>query len=299
MTDFLTDYFDNLTKSFLTTLNTPQDYLNKIALTAIVVFIGIFFYWLLKKLVTKNINDLQRRFTLHKVTKRIMAVLITIVVVFIWIQAINALILISLLIAFLIVVIVRGLITNIIGFFVIKYRTYFKEGHRIEIDGIIGDVIDINMINFELLEVRNWLSSDAHTGRVIKLPNKTIFDQKIELVGISNTFVWHEITYVLTFDSNWQDAERIMTEAGEVYFNERIVPVLNGRNEHLPNEREKLSPVFSLNTNDEGIIVTLRYLVDYKKGTSTKTYLQKKILHSFEEHLDINFSVLDIRILSK
>lgn len=299
MTDVLADYFDNLTKSFLTTLNTPQDYLNKIALTAIVVFIGMLLHWLLKKLVTKNVSDLQRRFTVHKVTKRVIVIIITIISVFIWIQAINALILISLLFGFFIVVLVRGLINNIIGFFVIKYRRYFKDGHRIEIDGIIGDVIDINMINFELLEVRNWLSSDSNTGRVIKLPNKIIFDQKIEMVGISNELLWHEIKYVLTFDSDWQAAEKIMVDAGDAYFNQSILPMLDGTNDHLPKEKERLYPVFSVDTNDDGIVLILRYIVDYRKGTSTKTHLQRTILRKFDDNLGINFAVLDIRILSE
>lgn len=298
MADILTDYFDTLTKSFLTTLHTPQDYLNKLALTAIVVFIGILLHWVFKTLITRNISDLQNRLIVRRLIKRSMIIIMTLVVLFIWIQAINALILIALLFGFLIVVMVRGLINNIIGFFVIKYRKYFKEGHRVEIGEIIGDVIDINMINIELLEARKWLSADSNTGRIIKIPNKVIFDETIEIVGRTNRLIWQEIQYVLTFESNWQEAEKIMTDVGNSYFNAEILPLLDESNEQLPGNKEQSQPVFSLNTNDDGIVVTLRYLVDYKKGTSTKTHLQREILSMFEEHPNIQFAVVDIRILS-
>ena len=68
---------------------------------------------------------------------------------------------------------------------------------------------------------------------------------------------------------------------------------------YLVEEQEGSKSVFSLNTNDLGIIVNLRYLVDYRKGTSTKTKLQREILSKFEENSNIKFAVSDIRIISK
>lgn len=299
MPDFLREYFESLTKSFLSTLNTPHDYLNKIALTAIVIVIGMVLYFVLKSGITRNVKDIQRKFITIKLVKSTITTLVALVTLLIWIQAMNALVLIALSIGFLIFIMVRGLINNIIGYFVIKYNKYFKVGHRIEINGMLGDVIDTKLIHFRILEARNWLSSDSHTGRIIKLPNNIIFNESIEIVGISNTYIWHEIQYVLTFDSHWQDAEKIMTEVGNIYFEEYVAPHITENQEYLPNDLKDLQPVFSLRTNDDGIVLALRYLVHYKKGTSTKTFLHKKILTAFNAHPHINFAVLDIRILSK
>lgn len=299
MPDFLTEYLERLTNSFLSTMNTPDDYLNRIALSAVIIIIGLFFRLLFKKLITRNVSDYKSRYTLHKVIKSTVVTLTVLCVLVIWIQAINALILLALLISIFVIFMVRGLTNNIIGYFVIRYRKYFKVGHRVEINNIIGDVIEINPVNFELLEVRNWLSSDSNTGRVIKLPNKIIFEESIEMIGIVNTLVWQEIKYVLSFDSDWRTAEQIMIDAGEDYFKGAILPNLEEVNKHLPTEVDNLQPVVSLNTNEDGIILILRYLVHYKNGTSVKTSLQRKILTNFANNPDIKFATMDIRILEE
>ena len=297
MPEFLKKYFEGLTEGLLVTLKTPDAYLNKIALTASIVLVGWLIYIVLKRLVIENISDYKKRFTVRKVAKSSVTTLTILSVLFIWIQAINALILIALLFGLFIAFMVRGLTSNIIGYFVIKYRNYFEVGHRIEINNVIGDVIDINPIHFKLMEVRHNLSSDANTGRIIKLPNSIIFDESIEMVGVDNNFVWHEIKYVLAFDSDWKDAERIMMEAGENHFADVVLPAILEDNEHLPNDKTKMKPVFAIDTNTEGIILVLRYMVDYLQGTPTKTQLQREILARFAENSQIKFATVDIRII--
>ena len=299
MPEILTEYFTMLTTNLLSTLNTPDAYLNKIALSAVTIIIGLIIHILFKNIITRNTKSMQRRYNLQKILKKSMLVLTILLVLFIWIKAINALVLIALLGGAIAIIMLRGLTHNIIGYFIIKYRRYFKIGYRVEINDIIGDVIDINPVSFKLLEVRSWLSSDSNTGRTIQVPNSIIFDESIEIIDLSNTFIWHEIKYTLSFDSNWKKAEEIMTSAGDLYFKEKVLANLKESNTYLPNEEEELQPVFSLNTDELGIVVNLRYLVDYRNGTSTKTYLQRNILSEFEEHPDIKFAVSDIRILSK
>lgn len=221
MGDIFNNYFNVLTKNLLTTLQTPDRYLNKLALSAIAIVFGIFVHWPLKKLISKYIKkDIKKKFKPNKVIKNGITILTALLVLFIWIKAINALVLIALLGAGLTIIMLRGLTHNIIGFFVIKRRKYFKEDFRVEIDGIIGDVVDINPINFTLLEVRNWLSSDSNTGRIIQVPNSIIFEKTMKMINPESRFIQHEIKYTLAFDSNWEKAEKIMREVGNTYYKE-------------------------------------------------------------------------------
>lgn len=299
MTNILTEYLNELTENLVTTLNTPDAYLNKIVVSTLSIIAIILIYILFKKSINRNVNSIKKRFRFNKILKNAMIVLAIILILFIWIQAINALVLIALIGGAFTIVMLRGLTHNIIGYFVIKYRKYFKIGQRIELDDIIGDVIDINPISFTLLEVRNWLSSDSDTGRVIQVPNSIIFEKTIEIIGLENIFILHEIGYTLSFDSSWQEAESIMRQAGDLYVKETLKPSIEENSEYYLQNKEKIDPVFSLNTNELGIIVTLRYLVDYRNGTSVRTRLQREILDKFEGNLNIKFAVSDIRILEK
>lgn len=296
MSEILTNYLDNLGENLFATLNTPDAYLNKIALTVVVIIVGILLHFLLKNLITKQVS-IAKQYRFHRALKNSVLTLTIIAVLFIWIQAINALILIALSVGFFIVVLVRGLINNIIGWFVIKHRKYFRVGHRVEINEIIGDVIEINPISFQLLEVRNWLSSDSNTGRVIKLPNRIIFEESIEMVGVDNQFIWHEISYVLTFESDWQAAEKIMLQAGNRYFEEVVVPDLEKTNKRVLTKKDSFKPVFALDTTEAGIRVSLKYLINYLNGTKAKTQLQREILLKIKEKPNLEFAVLDVRIL--
>src|SRR5699024_11215790 len=297
MPDFIVDYIDKLIESLLSTSATPGEYLDKIALSTIIIILATLTHMLLRRIVKYSVGNLSKRLTLLKTLKTIFFNVTVIAILFIWIQAINALVLIALLLGGIIFFVVKGLTTNIIGYFVIKFRKYFRIGHRVEIDDVIGDVIDINFTNIELLELRNWLSSDAKTGRVVKLPNKIIFDEKIKIIGLKSTFVWQEIQYVFTFESDWETAEKLFKETGETYVKETLTPVLQEENPKLLDKQADIQPVFSLQVNEEGIVFTLRYLVHYLAGTKTKTQLHKELLKKLQNYPDIEFAVTDVRIL--
>lgn len=303
MTDALKEYTNELINNLSETLKTPGAYLNKIALTAVVLFLSVMIYRVLikqiKKKDTENVADLKIRVRSKKIIKNGMVALVAILVLSIWIQAINALILIALLFGAFVIVMLRGLFHNIIGYFVIKHWNYFENGSRVEVKDIIGDVIDLNFFSFKLLEVRNWLSSDTETGRVIEVPNSIIFEESVRKIGEENSYIWHEINYILSFDSDWQEAENIMTAVGTNYFERVLLPNMDPLSKYYLENEEKIQPVFSLNTDEKGIIVNLRYLVDYRNGTSTKTALQREILTRFDKNAHIKFGALDIRILSE
>lgn len=51
----------------------------------------------------------------------------------------------------------------------------FVVGDRIQINDHIGDVIDVRIFQFSLLEVGHWSGAEQSTGRVIHVPNGSIF----------------------------------------------------------------------------------------------------------------------------
>ena len=299
MSNVLQNYFTGLIDNLSSTLDDPTAYLNKIAVTTVVIIIGLLIRSFFKNIMKFYISDVRKRLKVSKVFEVAMMVIIIFIVLYIWIKAINALILISLLIGISVVFLLRGLTHNIIGFFVIKYRRYFKVGHRVEIGDIIGDIIEINPVSFKLLEVRNWLSSDSNTGRSIEVPNSIIFDKSVQVIGLENKLIWQEINYTLSYESDWQEAEKIMRDAGDLHFQKTVMPMLKEINENLPMVSKDLEPVFALTTDTRGIVVTLRYIVNYAEGTKSRTKLQRNILPKLSESSNIQFAPEYVNIVSK
>lgn len=296
MNEILYNYFTLVGSNLVETFKNPDAYLNKLALTVIILFISFLLYLITKNIIEKNIEDLGRRIKVYKVFRNTIVVVNILLVLLIWFKAINALVLSILIFGAFLIIMIRGIIPNIIGYFIIKHGNHFKVGHRLELEGIIGDVIDIGTFSFTLLECRKWLSSDSNTGRIIKIPNSIIFEQSIEKVGIENIFIWREIKYLISFDSNWQEAEKIMKAVGEAYYNELVVPELEKTSGYLGDDKK---PVFALDNNELGIVLNLRYPVDYRNATNIKTSLQMEILTRFKAHKEINFLNSSVGIMTK
>lgn len=65
----------------------------------------------------------------------------------------------------------QELILSIAGSLFIFIVKVYKPGDRIEINGIKGDVIDVNSIYTTMMEIGQWIHSD----RIVKLSNSFIF----------------------------------------------------------------------------------------------------------------------------
>src|SRR5690606_13335994 len=70
-------------------------------------------------------------------------------------------------------------IIDVAGWIFLIIRRPFRVGDRIQIGPHSGDVVDIRVLQFTLLEVGNWVNADQSTGRVIHIPNGWLFKNSI------------------------------------------------------------------------------------------------------------------------
>jgi len=69
----------------------------------------------------------------------------------------------------------QELILSIAGSIYIFLVKVYKPGDRIEINGIKGDVIDVDSIYTTMMEIGEWVSGDNYSGRIVKLSNAFVF----------------------------------------------------------------------------------------------------------------------------
>jgi len=61
----------------------------------------------------------------------------------------------------------QELILSIAGSIYIFLVKVYKPGDRIEINGIKGDVIDVDSIYTTMMEIGQWVESDNYSGRIV------------------------------------------------------------------------------------------------------------------------------------
>jgi small-conductance mechanosensitive channel len=109
----------------------------------------------------------------------------------------------------------QDLVKSVAGWIFIMWRKPFSIGGRIQVGSHAGDVIDIRLFKFSLVEIGNWVDADQSTGRVIHLPNSLILSEVIANYTRGFEFIWNEIPVLVTFESNWKKAKKILIDVAE------------------------------------------------------------------------------------
>lgn len=293
MIDFLNRFESNLVNEITKIFNSPINYTNNLTKTVLIIILSLVINWGVKKLFLPTSTHFTKKQRIKKSINTTTLIIDSILILIIWINALNSFVLITIGLGLFIMVLIRSTLDNIIAWFIISKRNYFKLGDQIEVKGMLGRVVTTSLFYFEVAEIKNWLSSDSLTGRYIRIPNKEIFDEPIANYNGMDRYIWHELTYVLRHDSNWQDAKEIMLTEVNNYYKTILIPDFD---DTMYKKLDlDISPVFNLDVSEAGIHLTLRYLVDYSQGAATKTLLQTPILTAFNQHSMIDFAVLDIR----
>ena len=161
--------------------------------------------------------------------------------------------------------------------FIIKV---YRVGERIEINGIKGDIIDIDSMYTTMMEIGEWVSSDNYSGRIVKISNAFVFKVPVYNYSRDFPFIWDEFDLPVHYDSDIEMAKNILTQIASEelsdYSEKSKTRWKNIVNKYYIEDAE-LAPTLSITMTDNWINLNLRYIVDYKKRRLTKNILQERI----------------------
>ena len=253
---------------------------------------------LLLRLLHKRVTDTTLSYMWRRRITYAVTVLLILLIGWIWSDTFHSVATLLGLVAAALVLAVRDLIANTAGWVFIHSRRLFGVGDRIEISSHTGDVIDIRLFEFTLLEVGNWVHADQSTGRVIHVPNgKVLTDPLINYTKDFN-FIWNELAVIVTFESNWQRAKSILSSIAVSV----IADTSMDARKQLKKAAERymiffrnLTPIVYTRVRDNGVELTIRYLTHPRERRTTEHHLWEEILLRFSEHDDIKLAYPTIR----
>lgn len=265
----------------------------KLVAAAIVVVVLWVIRFILRRVINRRVPDVRRRYYLRKTVNYSLVTLGVLIVGRLWLEDIQGGATFLGLIAAGIAIALQGPLSNLAGWAYIMYRRPIEIGDRVEIGGVAGDVIDISLFQFSLLEIGNWVHADQSTGRIVYLPNRTIFDQPQANYSKGFDYIWNEIEVVITFESNWQKAKSILNKIAT-----RDAASLSAdAAEHIRRAAQrfaivytKLTPIVYLTVIEYGVRLNIRYLCEPRHRRSTVQAIWEDVLTEFARHDDIQIA---------
>jgi small-conductance mechanosensitive channel len=272
---------------------------------AVFLLIAFAFYAasrLLRRAIDAHIEDVNKRHQLRKIVTYTFWISLAIagVVLFAERLALADIGTIVGLLAAAVTIALADVVRSLAGWVYVNSRRGVEVGSRVEVDGVIGDVIDIGLLKTTLLEVGEPLvHAMQSTGRIVTVPNSVFLNKNVISSATVNPLVWHEIRVLVTFESDWRRARDIMQEvANELY--EEIVPDLRAGFEKLEREYAfrlgSTAPIVYTEIADSGVLLTIRNLTPVRRRRSTTDRISTEILDRFAREPDIELAYPTYRI---
>jgi small-conductance mechanosensitive channel len=258
---------------------------------------ALLFLWLVNRiidLVTRRLySDVSTRYQARKLAKYVVAALGVLLIGRIWFDGFQTFTTFLGLISAGLVIALKDLLIDFAGWAFIVWRKPFHVGDRIEIGDIAGDVIDIRVFQFTLLEIGNWVAADQSTGRMIHVPNGKVFSEPQANYTQGLEYIWNEIPITITFESNWEKAKQILLEIATA----RTAHLSSAARERVRNAAQKylifytkLTPIVYTSVKDHGIVLTIRYLSEPRRRRGSAEEIWEDVLRAFSACPDISFA---------
>lgn len=248
----------------------------------------------------KTIEENGKYYFVKKKVVYFLSILWIIIILFIWSDATANLTTYIGLLSAGIAIALRELFTNIAGWLFIEIRQPFDVGHRILIGDQKGDVIDIRLFQFSLMEVSNFEDGEQSTGRIIDVPNNFIFLHPLVNYTKGFKYIWNEIKCLLTFESDWILGKELLTEIANKnttnLTTEAQLQVKKAAKKYMIHYN-KLTPIVYTDVKESGIQLTIRYLCAPKQRRITANNIWEDILNIVKEHDHINLAYPTQRLI--
>ncbi len=193
-------------------------------------------------------------------------------------------------------------LTNLAGWLFILVRRPFEVGDRVEVKNHAGDVVDIRLFQFTMLEIGNWVDADQSTGRIVHIPNRYVFDKALFNYTQGFEYIWNEIPILITFESNWEKAKQLLQEIVDRQAS-HITPAAARQVERASQryliKYPTLTPIVYTSVEHSGVLLTVRYLCGARRRRSTTQSIWEDTLRAFAQHEDIEFAYPTQRFYSR
>ncbi len=245
------------------------------------------------RILARKTEDVRVRYRWKKVTAYLAVVLGALFVARLWLGSVQSAGTYLGLLSAGLAIALKDPLVNLAGWLFIIWRRPFSVGDRIQIGQTSGDVIDLRIFQFTMLEIGNWVDADQSTGRMVHVPNGQVFLERVASYTKGFAFLWNELPVLVTFESDWKKAKSILQEIADrhtQHLSEEAKKQVRKAAEEFMIFYSNLTPIVYTSVKDSGVLLTVRYLCNARRRRGSAQAIWEDMLEQFAQCDDIDFA---------
>ena len=278
---------------------------NRIVQTVLIVLV----LWVLNKLAVRlfshgTVEEIRKQYHWRKTIEYTLFTIGVLVIGNLWISNFQFIVTFLGILSAGIAIALKEVFMNIAGWAYIYIRKPFDVGDRIQIGEVKGDVIDLRLFQFTMLEIGNWVDADQSTGRIVHVPNLKVFVESQANYSQGFNYIWNEQVIFITLDSDYKRAKSLLTEILDALLLDEIVSAeaefKKARDKHLI-VYNQFTPAVFIDITERGVQIAMRYLCNPRRRRMIHHAITEAILESFskEEHVHLAYPTTTIQYKPK
>lgn len=266
---------------------------NSIITSLIIIIVVLALRFLALRIVRRRITDVKTHYYTRRFINYAAGFIVFITLILIWITGITNLGTFLGLVSAGLAIALQAPLTDFAGWIFILTRRPFSVGDRIELGQHRGDVIDIRLFQTYMLECGNWVDADQSTGRIVMVPNASVFKTPTANYTRGFEHIWDEIPVLITFESDWHRAKQILTDIAHTYAEH----LSHGAQQQIRQAAQKhmiffanLTPIVYTTVKASGVMLTIRYLTLPRTRRGSRQRIWEAILDAFANESKIDLA---------
>lgn len=260
-----------------------RNLLVRLAVLAIIIAVVFGAGELWRKTIFRYVQDARRRYQLLLLRRVVLWIAITIVLVFTFASELGSVVTFAGLITAGVAVAMQNVIVSIVGYFFLIGKYGVRVGDRVQVSGVTGEVVDIGMVRFHLMELAAGATDFHPTGRVVAFSNSIVFQPTAGLFKQipGTSFVWHEIKLVFAPENDYHVVRERVNQAVDTAFSE-YKPNLEFQRQQMERSltyvsAAELKPKVRLHFMSSGTEVVIRYPVVLQNAVEIDDRLTREL----------------------
>ena len=245
----------------------------------------IFFKGIFRFLIDKRVKERKAKYLFRRLNNSAFYIAASFWLLTIWVENTETLLLSYGLVSAAVALALQDVFKDLIGGFVLLGNGNYHVGDRIEVDGLVGDVVKISLLYTTVMEIRNWVDGDQPTGRLSIVPNSKVARAIVHNYTKDHEFIWDEIVIPVTYTSDWEEAVKIIKgilDKKQADVSKKAKKQIERLSKKYYIEDRVIEPNVFIKITDNWVQLHGRYITDTTNRRAIKSEINKDVLKQIE-----------------